>query len=283
LKQAATALGWKFVSLTTTDGTSASIDAAWSQIDTAKPTIAVNQGVDPSEILPYLKKAAANGTYIVGDGIPSADGSPTSFIDQNALDASHQGAAMAAWVVADAAKRGDKSPQVLLANAPDFPILSAIGGGFQNGYKKLCPGCSITHLNLGLTNLTAAPEDVISALRSHPGIKYVVYTAGNLFDAVGPALKSAGITGIRVISDVPDSTGLAQLKSGMITAAVAFPYYEEAYFAIDAGARHVAGVPEPKYGGLPVWVLTAKTVPSTGIFPVVVNFVSKMKHLWGLG
>jgi ribose transport system substrate-binding protein len=287
IHKAVSALGWKFIEVQS-DGSSAGTDNAWEQIIRTKPSAVEFGGTPAAQVQTYINQAAAEGVYVQGSSIPIG-GPHVSFLAADATETGAQGEGMAAWVVADAAKQGIKNPGVLYASVPDFPILSSIGTTFTATYNRLCPGCKILDEPIGFANIAQAPAVIVSALRSNPNIQYVVYSAGNLFDAVTPAIKAAGLK-VRIMSGTPSTTTYADLKVGTVAAVIPFAEWELAYELVDEAARHFAGAPIVPSGPLPQWIMTSSTLASTsqagsidGIFPVVSNVASDYEALWKPG
>jgi hypothetical protein len=282
MAQAAKTLGWTAKDIKT-DGTPQEIAAAWQQVISDKPNFAVDEGAPLAEIQTYVNKATANGTVVLAQGVAAQAGSGLAAVIQNGQATAPEGAAMAAWVVGDAQSSGSAHPSAVYVNLPDFNVLAPIYTQFSKSMSSYCPSCAVSELNIGLTNLQNASDLVISYLRSHPSVSYVVFSALNAFDAVTPAIRAAGLK-VKIIGTTPSDTSMTQLRSGALDAVIAYPYYEAAYALVDVMARYAAGVnssnPAPTYQE-PVWILTKANAPSDDVFPIVSDAVSQYDTVWG--
>lgn len=282
IAQAAKTLGWTVKDIKT-DGTPQEIAAAWQQVISSKPNFAVDEGAPLAEIQTYVSKAAANSTVVLAQGVAAQAGSGLAAVIQNGAATTPEGAAMAAWVVGNAQSSGIAHPSAVYVNLPDFNVLAPIYTQFNKSMSSYCPSCSVSELNIGLTNLQNAGDLVISYLRSHPDVNYVAFSALNIFDAVTPAIRAAGLK-VKIIGTTPSDTSMTQLRSGALNAVIAYPYYEAAYAELNVMIRYAAGVnssnPAPGYQE-PIWILTAANAPSGDVFPIVPDVVSQYSKVWG--
>lgn len=284
LQQAATAVGWK-VKVLKTDGTPQQVANAWQQAIREKPFAVVDQGAPMSEVGNFVKQAVAAGSVVIASGIPDkggTDGLLATVQDGDALGKA--GAYMATWVAAGNQASDGKGGAVFV-NLPDFPVLQSVKQDFQSGMAKDCKGCSVATLDIGLSGLQGAPDQVVSYLRAHSSVKYVAISALNAFDAVAPAVRSAGLK-VKIIGAIPDATALSQLRAGKLDAAIAASNDEQVYQCVNLLVRKAAGLDsqipqlEKAYFLLP-WLLTKANVPSGDRFPIVENYAELYKAVWG--
>ena len=282
MKQAAAVLSWKTLEIPT-DGTAQQIGNAWQEAIQKHVSGIVESGVTRAQVETYIQRAKAAGIAVVLDATTDPPGNGVLAVVQDGTSQVDQGTNLGAWVANDAYKTGNPDAQILYVTVPDFKVLSYIGDGWAASIKKYCPTCKVQDLNVGLSSLQQATSLISAKLSSNPGIKYVVFSAENIFDSVPPALKAAGFTG-KVVGGVPSNVTLTQLRAGQVTAVTAFPEYEEGYATLDVFARYFAGVistePPAKYT-IPAWILTSANVPKQNVFPIVANVVQQYETAWG--
>jgi ABC-type sugar transport system substrate-binding protein len=209
----------------------------------------------------------------VGDGILYN----TSTSEQNA----RIGEYMAAQVVAESKGKAD----TLYVNISAFQILKTLGTSYQASLKKFCSDCGYASIDIPLASLGKdAPDRIVSYLRSHPKVNYVVLSVSNALGAGLPAaLRAAGLGDkVKVIGQGADTQTFQDIQSGQIKAVVPFDYYAVDYLMLDALARHFAGVPVQATAP-PLWIMTEKNLPATTdkIFPIVESYRDQFKKLWG--
>jgi ribose transport system substrate-binding protein len=284
LTTATAIVGWK-TNVLKTDGTPQQLANAWQQVIREKPYGVLDQGAGLSEVGTYVKQAVAEGIVVIGTGIPEdggVDGLLATVQDGNALGKA--GSYMATWVAAQAQTSGGAGGALFL-NLPDFPILQSVKTDFQSGLAADCSSCAFADLDVGLSGLAGAGNQVVSYLRAHPTIKYVAISALNAFDGVAPAVRAAKLN-VKIIGAVPDATALSQLRAGTLDAAIASSNYEQTYAALNLFIRKAAGLDsqipglEKAYYLLP-WLLTKTNVPASDEFPIVTDYATEFKTAWG--
>ncbi len=186
---------------------------------------------------------------------------------------------LAAEVVADSKGKAD----TLFVNIPAFTILAPLGKAFQQYYNQWCAGCSYASIDVALTQLANAPNLIVSYLRSHPSVKYVVLSVSDALGTGLPgALTAAGLTSVKVLGQGGDPTSFQYLANGQFLALAPFDYYGVDYQMLDALARHFAGVPV-QMTPPPRWLLIKSNLPAnhTQPFPLVATNQSQFLKLWG--
>jgi hypothetical protein len=279
IAQAAKTLGWTDKDIAT-DGTPQTIDAAWQQVIDDKVNYAVDEGIPTAEIQTYITKAKANGTVVVGEGLAEGPGPNLVASIEDGISTAPIGTAMAAWVANDATLSKETTAGAVYVTIPDFPVLAPIGAQFEASMKTYCSTCSVSELDIGLTDIPNAGTLVISYLRAHANVKYVVFAGLNAFDAVSPAIRSAGLD-VKIIGSTPSATSLTQLRAGTIDAAIAYPQYEASYAIVDVFARIAAGVASAPVYKPTLWLLTKQNCPTADVFPLVPNVASQYDAVWG--
>ena len=134
------------------------------------------------------------------------------------------GGLLGAFVASDSKCTNDSSVYV---NIPDFAILASGGAAYKSSMAQYCPGASVDTLNVALANIATAPTTIVSYVRSHPSVKYVVASTDGLTIGLPGALAAAGLShNVKLVGQGATPTNLQYLHAGQETADVAFPYYE---------------------------------------------------------
>src|SRR3954451_16496250 len=241
IKQGAADLGW--------NGSTISTDGSPEQLQNAFET-ALRQGAD-AVILNAVNRAAVSkqiaeaqqkgvafvtccSTATPGDGIlANVAGTGNS---------AKIGQSLAAEIVADSHGKAD----TLYVNISAFEILKALGTQFQSTYKQLCPCCGYASLDVPVTSIGKdAPDRIVSYLRSHPQVNYVVLSVSNALGAGLPAaLSAAGLADkVKIVGQSGDTQTFQDLAAKKVQSVVPFDYYAVDYLMLDALARHFAGAP----------------------------------------
>jgi ABC-type sugar transport system substrate-binding protein len=277
--QADTVLGWKTVVLNN-EGTAESQKADFNQVVRSKAAAVLYSAIPASTFASDLPALRANGTFIAACCITDAVNSTTG-IGYGVGLASQVGpvaGGQAAFVAADSKDTASS----LFVNIPDLEILNVQLKYYKDAMAGYCPTCQVTSLNIALANVGNAPATVVSYLRSHPSVKYVVASTDAITIGLPAAIKAAGLTGIKIVGQGATPTNLVYMHSGEQAADVAFPYYEELYSMVTAVAQHEAGVPVVPSVPAPEWILTPSNAPtSTQAFPLVADYEAQYKALWG--
>jgi len=151
--------------------------------------------------------------------------------------------------------------------------------------KKYCSSCSVDSLDIPLTSLGKdAPDRIVSYLRSHPDVNYVVLSVTDALGSGLPAaLKAAGLADkVTIVGQGGGPQNFADMRSDSIKALVPADLYSYDYLMLDALARHWAGVPLVD-AGPPYWLVKKDTAPedTSKPFPVVEDYLAQWKALWG--
>lgn len=280
VKQAADLLGWKTVILPNY-GTPQQSKAAFDQVVRAKADAvlytAIAQATFQSEI-PALK---ANNTAVITCCVTDAVGNGVDYNIDDPTQGAQVGQLQAAFVAVDSKCKNNDS---VVINIPDFAILANGVANYKSALAKFCPGSNVSQLDVALADIANAPTNITSYVRSHSSVKYVAASTDGLTTGVPASLKAAGLTGVKLVGQGATPTNIQYLHSGQQVADVAFPYNEVMWAMVHAAAQHAAGDPITPSVAPPQWLLTPQNAPNTSaaIFPVVSDYQSQYKALWGL-
>ena len=280
IKNAAAILGWK-VDVIPTNGTPASIKAAWDSVVRLHPDVAFGSGFDRALFASEASQLAAMHVPVMNWTTTDTVGQGLVFVHGGPSEVPVVGEQMAAWVVADTQGKAD----TLYVNLPTFVILQPVMEGFDSYYKQWCPGCKLSTLSVPLTSIgTTAPSLIVSYLRAHPDINRIAVGYDGVDVGLPAALASAGLSGkVKFIGDAPTATNLAYVQAGTEAATVAQGYYEIWAMYLDAAARQLTGqslTPDNAWK-VPWFLLTQSNYSEgTGYAPIIPNLDGQLKQVW---
>lgn len=279
VKQAAASVGWN-TDILNNDGTPQGDKAAFTQAARNKAAAILYTAIPASTFASLLPTFKANGTFISTCCVTDPVGPSTGI--GYAIDTPSQvgpvGGTQAAWVAADSK---DKANAVFV-NIPAFAILASQAGYFKSGMATYCPTCGASEIDIALANLASTPTTIVSYLRSHPSVNYVVASTDAITLGLPEALKTAGLSNVTIVGQGATPTNIEYLHSGEEGADVAFPYYEVMYAMVNAAIQDKAGMTVAPSVAPPSWLLTPQNAPTTTaqVFPVVTSYQSQYQALW---
>jgi ribose transport system substrate-binding protein len=285
ISAAAKVLGWK-VNNIATDSTPASVHNAWSSAVQQSPDavfgIGFNRTLYNTQLLQLEAKHIPFFDY--SDNNVTGNGVTLVLEGGNGAAAAPAGSQMADWAVADTNGKAN----VLYVGLPTFVILNVVQSAFKAEYQKLCPSCGFSLLNIPITALgTTAPSLIVSYLRAHPSINYVVLSYDPISVGLPAALKAAGLnTKVKFVGEAPSPTNLGYVASGEEAATINQGFYELEAQEVDAAARYLTGQSIAPDQSLPphyYWIETKNNLQSkTGFGPVDPNLYTKFKAALGV-
>jgi ABC-type sugar transport system substrate-binding protein len=280
VKQAAASVGWKTVILSN-DGSPQGDKAAFSQAVRNKAAAVLYTAIPASTFASELPALKANGTFISACCVTDAVGPTTGigYLIDGPAQVGPVGGTQAAWVAADSKDKADS----VFVNIPAFAILASQATYYKTGMATYCPTCKTDEIDIALANLSSAPATIVSYLRAHPSVNYVVASTDAITLGLPAALKAAELTNVKIVGQGATPTNIQYLHSGQQAADVAFPYYEVMYAMVNAAIQDKAGMPVAASVAPPKWLLIPTNAPTTTsqVFPVVTGYQSQYEALWG--
>jgi len=276
--KATSLLGWSTSTIATT-GTPTSVLAAYDTAVRQGANAIVTTAALRAEIASKLPALQAKGIVISNCCTTDPVAAPFIYNTSTPAQAAVGGKILAAEVVADSKGKAN----ALYVNLPAYSILSSLGSTFASSYKQYCSSCGYASIDVAITQLATAPNLIVSYLRSHPSVNYVVLSVANALDNGLPAaLSAAGLSNVKIVGQGGGPTDYQYVASGQELALLPFDYYTVDYQMVDALARHFAGVPV-QMTAPPEWLMTKANVPSniSTEFPVVTGYQSQFLKLWG--
>jgi ABC-type sugar transport system substrate-binding protein len=280
IKNAASILGWK-VDVVASDGTPASVKAAWDTVVRLHPDVAFGSGFDHTLFASEALQLQAMHVPVMNWTTTDTVGQGITFVHGGPSEVPVVGEQMAAWVVASTQGKAD----TLYVNLPTFVILQPVMTAFDAYYKQWCPGCELSTLSVPLTSIgTTAPSLIVSYLRAHPGINRIAVSYDGVDVGLPAALAQAGLSGkVKFIGEAPTATNLAYVQAGTEAATVALGYYEIWAMYLDAAARALTGqslAPDNAWKVPWFMVTQANYSQGTGYAPIIPNLDSQLKQIW---
>jgi ABC-type sugar transport system substrate-binding protein len=286
IKAAAGTLGWSYQTLTVDQNNPATV--------ASNMLSAINGGADavvvsatPSAIFkPALAEAKKRGTAIidVSSGNTPTDGI-TALVNNASQNGPVWGKILALGALADAEKAHATAKMVLVTSPIFETILGPTDKAAQQTVSQVCPSCGFDTLNIAADRLFSgkAPADVVSYLQRHPDVKYVLQSSSLTDQGLVPALKGAGLTGVKIYGVAPLKAQVAALAAGDEQGWVVDPLNVLGWMAADAAARSFTGDDPTVYGdvGVPSYLLT--TDNASGPVEAPEDYQDQFKQLWHLG
>jgi ABC-type sugar transport system substrate-binding protein len=281
IKQGAADLGWTAETIGT-DGSPEQLQNAFKTALRQGADGVIINAVNRASVAKQIEQAKKQGVAFVTSASVDepGDGILANIADKR--NSGNIGEHLAAQIVADSNGKAN----TLFVNISAFQILKALGDQFSGSYKKYCPDCKYDALDIPVTSLGKdAPDRIVSYLRSHPQVNYVVLSVSNALGAGLPAaLRAAGLADkVKIVGQSGDSQTFQDLQAKNINSVAAYDYYTVDYLMLDALARHFAGAP-PQPANPPLWLVTPENMPAEatkGLFPVVPTYRDEFKKLWG--
>lgn len=148
----------------------------------------------------------------------------------------------------------------------------------------LCPGCEFTREEVAVSNIGKLGPVVTGYLQQHPETDFVLCSFGDLCQGVGTALKSAGLSNVKVVTRDPSTTNFQNIKNGLEWAALPLPIYETGWQIVDLAARIFNGESTEGTRFSPMQIVTAEAIdnPNSKLIGAVPDFEAQYKQLWGL-
>jgi ribose transport system substrate-binding protein len=281
IKQGAADLGWSAETI----GTDGSPEQLQNAFETALRDGAdgiILNAVNRASVAKQLEQAKQQGVAFVTSSSVDKTGDGILANVAGTDNSAKIGENMAAQIVADSEGKAN----TLYVNISAFQILQALGDQFKSSYTKYCPDCQYGSIDIPITALGKdAPDRIVSYLRSHPQVNYVVLSVSNALGAGLPAaLRAAGLTDkVKIVGQSGDSQTFQDLQSKSYNSIVPYDYYAVDYLMLDALARHFAGAKQQDTLP-PLWIVTPDNMPAEatkGLFPVVPSYRDEFKKLWG--
>jgi len=281
LQEGAKMLGWS-VKTVGTDGSPEKVSNAFEAAIRDGADAVIIDAADKDALAKPIADAKKAGVEFVTCCSLAQQGKDVTFNIADPQQNAPIGNMLASKVVADS---GGKANTVYV-NVSAFAILAEVGKTFKQKYQELCPNCKYDSIDIPLTSLGKdAPDRIVSYLRSHPDVNYVVLAeSGSTAPGLSAAMNAAGLAGkVKIVGQGGNEGVYQDVKAGKLDAVVPSALYSYDYGMLDALARKFAGVPvqetPPEF-----WLMDKGNAPSTingPAFPIVTDYKAQWAKLWG--
>jgi ribose transport system substrate-binding protein len=223
-------------------------------------------------------KAAHIPVFVNFTSAPVANG--IVFRDNGSNESALQGKLLEDWVIA---KSNGKANEVFFAIESDAAHL-AIEKSFQKTAAS-CSGCQLTIVPVSETQEAAGQVTslAVSYVQSHPSVKYLMFTEGDLSTGLRAALATAGI-GKNVTVGTYDTqpTNFAAMKGGHEQMSLSTSGTASSWYLVDAMARDSEGTLKPSLSNVPVplQIFTPTHLPTIQPWPGPTNYPKQFEKLW---
>jgi ABC-type sugar transport system substrate-binding protein len=281
LAEGAQLLGWS-VNQVGTDGSPEKVQNAFQAAVRGGANAVIINAADKDALAAPIANAKSKGVEVVTCCSLAEQGKDVLFNTGTPEQNAEIGKMLAGKVVSDTGGKAN----ALYANVSAFAILAAVGTTFESEYKKLCADCKYAKIDIPLTSLGKdAPDRIVSYLRSHPDVNYLVLSeSGSLGPGLPAALQAAGLGDkVKIVGQGGNQQVYQDVGSGKISAVTPSSLYGYDYSMLDALARKWAGVPveqtPPEF-----WLMTKENMPASingPAFPIVEDYKTQWAKLWG--
>ena len=280
---AAKLLGWKYTAITDGATTQSAVSAFQAAI-ARHPNAIQFAGYPASVFTQEIKEADAAGITVFSDATGDSPDTPGVLADLGGAAQEQQfGKLTAAYFVA----HGGAGAKAVVYNLAALPILADFSNEFSAAVKQWCSTCAVTSVPQQFSDVgTTTPSNVVSYLQRNPSVKWLVFGNGDLATGVAAALKSADITGVHIIGEVPTQSDLANVQAGSEEMWVGYPVDVLAWREIDLLARHfedasVTAAIAPNLPAQPITKANINKVVVDGQYYVgVAGYQAKFAKIW---
>jgi hypothetical protein len=140
--------------------------------------------------------------------------------------------AFAPWIIADS----NAEAKVVMVNIRDFPVLVAAEEALKANLAAGCAKCTFDVIPVTIEDLGGGkvPQAVASYLQENPETNYVQFAFGGLPTGVSAALKTAGITNVKLVGGDFSAPNLQEVVDGTHSAWTSNPKAEASWIMAHA-------------------------------------------------
>jgi ribose transport system substrate-binding protein len=277
---AARALGMRFKALDT-GATPDAIARAFNQAVAEKPAALVSGAIPPQLFRKQLDQLVKNGTKVILYATAPPNPKGVTAVVFPPKEFTKIGRLLARYVYVDVSAKPTK---VVYIQTPEFAALNYASDSFKRELRRLCSGCEIDVLNVQAAEIgRVIPGKVVSYLQANPDVNYVLSQFGDLEVGVPQALKSAGISGKKLISTQGSRVNMQYVKNGQ-EAANLISFLDVTYWQVlDIAARALAGQAVTVPPNPTQWIrkgnlnFNPQSPPPFGV-----DYKAKFRALWGV-
>lgn len=197
-------------------------------------------------------------------------------------DVPAEGAQVANWIINDSGGSGG----VLLVSDPAYTLPTVFIENTRKRLEEACSGCTVESINISGTQLASTgPTQLVGKLKSNPDLEYVVAPYDPAAAAFVPALAQAGLTDIKMCSELGLQENLKFIREEQIQACdAAWDNRYMGYATVDQLLRYLAKKEpfKPLGENVPYVLLEESNLPEEGEdWTAEFPYVEKFLELWG--
>lgn len=275
-------LGWTSKTVVANDPSQ--YNSSLKSLLVSKPDIVFATGINASLIGEAIKAAKAQGTLLVSM-IENSKVDPANGYDADVTpDGDAVGRALGAKMVTDA----NGNLRLFDMHDGEFGFAVAVEKGVLASVAE-CGTCKVVKtLNFTASEIgTSVGKSVVTGIQSDPSINALFVTYDPIISVVVPAMLNAGLTSVKVYSQLGTSDALNYMRQGkLLVADMATPEAWIGWAGVDAGIRLLNKQPLVSEN-LPIKVLLKGNLPPVGkAFTGEsdgADYQAKYLALWGVG
>lgn len=215
------------------------LQSAFSSILAQRPSAILLAGIEPDSVNAQIQRAVSAGIPMISVGIVNTAQHHISAASFGTAQASLAGRLMADWVVANKGAHAN----VAFYTTPELTFTSYLASAFTAELKRVCTSCTVRTVDVSATTFgSTAPQTVVSDLQSHPDTSVAVFAVYEAAEGLPAAMRSAGLKAT-TIGFAPTPQNLQDMKTGGLTAGLAFSLPVTAFMLVDEAARLIEHAP----------------------------------------
>lgn len=250
----------------------------------------IETSMNPNLIQQGLEAAKKAGVPVISASAGYSEPNPTlkfpgkiSPIFDVSQDVPAEGEQVANWIINDSGGSGG----VLLVSDPAYTLPTVFIENTKKRLEEACSGCTVDSINISGTQLaTTGPTQLVGELKSNPDLEYVVAPYDPAAAAFVPALAQAGLTNIKMCSELGLQENVKFIREGQIQACdAAWDNRYMGYATVDQLLRYLAKQEPSKPLGenIPYVLLEKSNLPEEGEdWTAEFPYVEKFLKLWGV-
>jgi ABC-type sugar transport system substrate-binding protein len=250
----------------------------------------IETSMNPNLIQQGLEAAKRAGVPVISASAGYSEPNPTlkfpgkiSPIFDVSQDVPAEGEQVANWIIDQSGGSGG----VLLVSDPAYTLPTVFIENTKKRLEEACSGCTVESIDISGTQLASTgPTQLVGKLKSNSDLEYVVAPYDPAAAAFVPALAQAGLTDIKMCSELGLQENVKFIREGQIQACdAAWDNRYMGYATVDQLLRYLAKQEPSKPLGenIPYVLLEESNLPEEGEdWTAEFPYVEKFLELWGV-
>jgi len=194
-------------------------------------------------------------------------------------DSGASGTLISDWFISDSEGVGE----ALLFSVPELGPAKAWTAAFEGNVEDNCDKCKVVPLTTTFADVAQGKvsSQIVSKLQQNPSIRYVIAQNVALVNGITAALKSAGISDIKVAGGSAQETEINAAISGEYGAVTPTALNYAVWLSLDAALRNAEDSPIPGDARLNTMVITPESeLEPSDSFDYPADWQDQFKQLW---